>query len=223
MTRVRWLGHACFLIEAERRIIIDPWISGNPKCPVKLEELPRIDHILVTHDHGDHLGDAIDIARRDEAKVIAIYELAEHLRNLGVKNTVGANIGGEFTVDDISYVLTPALHSCERGSPVGFIIRLRNGFRIYHAGDTGVFSEMELIGKLYKIDLALLPIGGHYTMGPREAAVAITMLRPRFVIPMHYGTFPPIEVDPDRFRALVRELMPEVEVRILRPGEVAEF
>lgn len=223
MIKIRWLGHACFLIEGKgTRLIIDPWIKGNPCCPIKLEELPKVDHLLITHDHDDHLGDAVDIAKRDNSKVIAIYELAEYLRGLGVKECIGANIGGWFEVDDISYMLTPATHSSIHGSPTGFMIKI-DDFIIYHAGDTGIFNEMELLGRLYRINLAMIPIGGYYTMGIREAVMATMMISPRIVIPMHYNTFPAIKVNPERFKSIIRDLRPDIQVRILKPGEEMEF
>ncbi|MCD6508777.1 MAG: metal-dependent hydrolase [Thermoprotei archaeon] len=219
MPKITWLGHACFLIEDEIRIIIDPWIRGNPQCPIGLEEVPKLEHILVTHDHGDHLGDAIDLAKRDDAKIIAIYDLAEYVRGQGVKNAVGANIGGWMDVDGIKYKLTPALHSCKHGVPVGFLIRLRDGKVIYHAGDTGFTNEFEVIGRLNRIDVAMLPIGGHFTMDIREAVIATQVLNPRVVVPMHYGTFPQIKANPEEFKKALRWIKPEVEVRVLKPGE----
>ncbi|RLF15992.1 MAG: metal-dependent hydrolase [Thermoprotei archaeon] len=223
MVRIRWLGHATFLIRfGEKKIIVDPWITGNPVCPIKLEELERVDHVVVTHSHGDHLGDAIEIAKRDSAKLIAIYEIAKDAEEKGVKNVVGGNIGGWIEVDGIKYMLTPALHSSEKGAPTG-VIMSNGSIAIYHAGDTGLFSEMELLGRMYKIDVALLPIGGVYTMGPYEASIATFLLRPKIVIPMHYNTFPAITQDPETFKEYVKRVAPGVNVRILKPGEEVEI
>ncbi|RLF21363.1 MAG: metal-dependent hydrolase [Thermoprotei archaeon] len=218
---IKWLGHATFLLEEKDfRIIIDPWIEGNPSCPVKLKELPKINHIVVTHDHGDHLGNAIDIAREHRAKIIAIYDLAQDLSSKGVE-VVGANIGGWFVVDNVEYQLTPAFHSSIKGSPCGVLVKIKDTI-IYHAGDTGLFAEMSLLGELYRIKVALLPIGGLFTMGPYEAAKAVELLRPEIVVPMHYNTFPQIKQDPEHFKKLVMARTPWVEVVILKPGEVLE-
>ena len=223
MIKIRWLGHAAFVIKIKgKTIVVDPWISGNPACPIKPNELEKVDHVVVTHDHGDHLGDSIEIAKRDKAKFIAIYELALKAKDEGVENTFGANIGGWFEVDEIKYLLTPALHSSTIGEPVGVMIS--DGEKtIYHAGDTGIFKEMELLGKMYRIDVALLPIGGVYTMGPYEAAIATFMLMPKVVIPMHYNTFPAIKQDPSLFKKYVNKIAPKVEVKILKPGEEVEL
>jgi len=223
MVKIRWLGHAAFVIKMKgKTIIVDPWISGHPVCPIRPNELERVDHVVVTHDHGDHLGDGIEIAKRDGAKFIAIYELALEAKDKGVENIFGANIGGWFEVDGIKYLLTPALHSSTTGMPTGVI--MSDGEKtIYHAGDTGIFEEMELLGKMYEIDVALLPIGGVYTMGPYEAAVATFMLMPKVVIPMHYNTFPVIKQEPNIFKEYVNKVAPKVDVRILKPGEEVEL
>ncbi len=223
MAKITWLGHACFTIEDGIRIIIDPWINGNPACPVKLKDVPKVDHILITHDHRDHLGDAFELAKRDHAKIIGIYELADYARKQGVKQTIGANIGSWFKVDNVKYLLTPALHTSNIGSPVGFMIELPNGLVIYHAGDTGLFAELLFIRELHKIDVALLPIGGYYTMGPIEATKAVQILGPRIVIPMHYNTFPLIKQDPYEFKKLISQIRPDVEVKIMKPGETVEI
>ncbi len=220
MGYLRWLGHAAFEIELMgRRILIDPWIS-NPNSPVTLGELGNVDFILVTHDHSDHLGEAVQIANKTNATVVAVFELAVHLAEReGVKNTIGMNIGGPVKLtNEIEVYMTPAMHSSTHGSPVGFVIKSPEAV-IYHAGDTGLFNDMELIGRLYRPDIALLPIGGYFTMSPREAAYAVSLINPRAVVPMHYNTFPQIKQDPEEFRNLVESLAPHVRVYVMKPGD----
>ena len=231
MASIKYLGHASFEVTLEgldgkkKRILIDPWIT-NPLSPYRnveeyLEKINKVDYIIVTHDHGDHLGEALDIAKKTNAKIIAIYDLAIELEKKNV-TTIGANIGGKLDVPDIFVVLTPALHSSQHGNPTGVVVG-GNDIKVYHAGDTGLFAEMTYIGELYKPDIAMLPIGGHFTMGIREAAKAVELLKPKYVVPMHYGTFDVIKADPNEFAKLVRERVPETQVIILKPGEYLEF
>jgi len=216
---IRWMGHAFFEVRVGGKLIlIDPWVS-NPTSPITLSEIRSADFVLVTHDHFDHLGETVDIAKRTNATVVGIYELTVHLNEQGVKNTIGMNIGGTVKLSsEVEVHMTPAAHSTQRGSPVGYIIRAPEG-TIYHAGDTGIYSEMEMLSRLFRIDLALLPIGGHFTMDPRLAAYAVTLLRPRAVVPMHYNTFPEIRQDPNSFKELVESLVPDVKVYIMKPGD----
>jgi len=221
--RVRWLGHAGFDIEIlGRRILIDPWLTGNPMAKNKPEEFKKVDVILVTHDHGDHLGDAIEIAKNTGATFVGIYELSQYALSQGVKEAVGMNIGGSTVVKDLEVIMVPAFHSCEKGAPVGFVVQ-HGTESVYHAGDTSVFSDMKLIGELYKPKLALLPIGSHFTMGPKEAAKAVELIKPKVVIPMHYNTFPVIRQDPHEFEGLVKEVAPEVRVIIAEVGKWIEI
>ncbi len=221
MARITWYGHAAFLVEvSQKKILIDPWIT-NPLSPTTPEKIPVPDYIIVTHDHGDHVGDAVNILRRSErAKIVAIYELADHLASeAGAKDrAVGANIGGPISLEGITIYLTPALHSSSKGSPTGVVIQSSEA-TIYHAGDTGVFSDMALIRELYSPTVVMIPIGGHFTMGVREAAKAVELLRPSIVIPMHYNTFPLIKADPKELVDLVARKGLQVDVRILKPGE----
>jgi len=218
------LGHAAFLIEGSKRILIDPFLTGNPKAAAKPEEL-EADLILITHAHGDHIGDAVAIAQRTGAKIVAMYDIANYLveGNQGI-TTIGMNYGPT-EVDGVRIVQVPAWHSSSDGkygigNACGYIIEL-DGVKIYHAGDTFVFSDMALFNELYgPIDLALLPIGGHFTMGPKEAAKAVELLKPRKVVPMHYNTWPPIAQDPGEFKRLVGD---KAEVIILEPGEELEL
>ncbi len=216
---IRWLGHAAFEIRVyNKTILIDPWIT-NPKSPVTLDELDKVDFILVTHDHGDHLGETVEIAKKYDSCVVGVYEVTMKLAEQGIKNVLPLNVGGSIKLtSEIEVSAVPALHSSGCGVPVGYVVKTPD-IVIYHAGDTGLFLDMELIGRLFNIDLALLPIGGVFTMGPHEAALATLMLRPRYVIPMHYNTFPEIRQDPEQFKDLVERIAPHVKVLILSPGD----
>ena len=231
MVSIRWLGHAAFVISfRDVTILVDPWIT-NPLSPYRSiesfsKDYKRVDYIFVTHDHGDHVGDAEELMKRyKEAKIVAVYELAEGIaKRVGaLDRAIPANIGGRIRLEkNLEAVLTPAFHSSSTGSPTGVIIIAENK-AIYHAGDTGVFSDMRLLAELYKPVVALLPIGGHFTMGIEEAAKAVELIKPRIVIPMHYNTFNVISADPREFEKLVRERVPGVEVKILSPGQSIEI
>ncbi|MEM1873324.1 MAG: metal-dependent hydrolase [Acidilobaceae archaeon] len=225
MGRITYYGHAAFLVEVGgARVLIDPWIS-NPLSPVKPSDVAeQADYIVLTHSHSDHVGDTEEIMVLNErAKLVAIYELAVHMaRRVGEKRVIAANIGGVVRLGDIRLVFTEALHSSDYGSPAGVVI-ISEEARVYHAGDTGVTMNMRLVGELYKPDIALLPIGGHFTMGPLEAAKAVELLRPKVAIPMHYKTFPVLEGTPEEFRKLVEEKCLPTKVVVLSPGEQYEF
>ena len=219
MAKIKWFGHACFLIEvAGKKVLIDPWLNDNPKSPIKASDLTDINFVCVSHDHVDHIGDAVEICKRTEAVFVSIYDLVAQVEKKGVKNTLGMNIGGRVKVGDIYFTLIQAFHSSGVGSPTGFVIE-GEGKSFYHAGDTGLFGDMKLIGELYKPKVAMLPIGGYYTMGPREASIATELIKPEIVIPMHYGTFPVLVQSADEFVKLVRERCPDVRVIVLNPGE----
>jgi L-ascorbate metabolism protein UlaG (beta-lactamase superfamily) len=224
-----WLGHAAFRIDTEggKTILVDPFLKNNPACPPALQSPARCDLILVTHAHGDHLGDTIPLAVRTGAHVVAIVELVQWLATKGVTNATGMNKGGTYSFGEIAVTMVHALHSSSiadgrhalyGGEAAGFVVRLENGFRVYHAGDTCVFSDMALIGELYQPDLALLPIGDHYTMSPREAAKAVRLLGVQHVVPMHMGTFPVLTGTAGQLRELLAD-SPEVTVHDLQPGE----
>lgn len=217
--KITWLGHSCFEID---NILIDPFITENPESPRTLDQLkPEI--IAVTHGHADHLGDTTELAKND-CTVIAIHEIANYLRSFGI-NAIGMNIGGTVEIDGKKFIMTHAFHSSgideadfkwSGGSPAGYVIDI--GARIYHAGDTSLFTDMKLIKELYTPEIALLPIGGVFTMGIKEAAIATSWLNPKIVIPMHYNTFPPIKQDPQKFVEAVKSVC-DTEVVILKPGE----
>ncbi|MHA1615779.1 MAG: metal-dependent hydrolase [Candidatus Njordarchaeales archaeon] len=222
MGYVKWLGHASFEILLDNKVIyIDPWIT-NPKSPITLNDVKKADYVFVTHDHGDHLGEAFEIAKRFDATFVGIFELSAKAQQEGVKKAIGANIGGPIKLEGLTAFLVPAYHSSSTGTPVGVVIK-GNEATIYHAGDTGVFLDMQLISELYKPDIALLPIGGHFTMGPLEAAKAVELLKPKVAIPMHYKTFDVISGDPEEFKKEVEKRCPEVKVVILSPGEIYQF
>jgi len=221
--RIRWLGHSAFEIEMEGNIIlVDPWLDGNPKAPIKASSIKNADIICVTHDHSDHLGDAVEICKSTGAAFVGIYELGVYMKESGVKEVIGMNVGGTTEVKGVKISLVPAIHSCRRGSPVGFIIR-GEGKAVYHAGDTCLFGDMKLIKELHHPDIALLPIGGYYTMGPEEAVEAVKLIEPDTVIPMHYQTFPVLIPSAENFVRLVKERTPNVKVVVLEPGEVYQL
>ena len=227
--KITWLGHAAFRIETPsgKIMLIDPWVLSNPMCPEKDKNFERIDTMLVTHGHFDHIADAVELGKKFKPQIVGIYELCVWLESKGVANTNGMNKGGTQKVGEIEVTMVNAVHSCGikdgdqiiyGGEACGYIIRLPGGLTIYHAGDTAVFTDMKIIGDLYAPDLAMLPIGDHYTMGPREAALAIRLLNARHVIPMHFGTFPPLVGRPDQLRQLTQDIN-GLEIHELKPGE----
>ena len=227
--QITWYGHATTLITTPtgKRIMIDPFVKSNPACPKELHTVENLDLLLITHGHTDHAADALDVIQSGKPKsVIAIHEIAVWLGGKGVQTVNGMNRGGTQTVEGIKVTMTPALHSSSiqdgddlipGGEASGFVLELESGFRIYHAGDTALFGDMALIGDLWRPDLALLPIGGHYTMGPREAARAAQLLNVKRVIPIHYGTFPALTGTPEELREIGATT--DFEVLALKPGE----
>ncbi len=225
MPTATFLGHACVLIKGSKgSVIIDPFLSGNPNAGASPQEI-SVDAVLVTHGHGDHLGDALDIAKRCGCPVVAPFELASYAERHGAQ-AHGMHIGGAYQFPFGRVKLTPAWHGSAvvgqtveyTGNPCGFLVTM-DGKTVYHPGDTGLSAEMELIGRRESIDLAFLPIGDNFTMGIDDAAYAVELLKPAKVVPMHYGTFPVIEADPEEFKRRVGDA---AEVVILKPGESVE-
>lgn len=223
MAKLLWFGHAAFSIEmAGTIILVDPWLNGNPASTAKASEITRADIVYVTHDHGDHLGDAFDICKRNKATFVAVVELADYAEENGVRNVAGLNIGGSISIKDVRLTVVQATHTASRGVPTGVIIEGEDK-TVYHGGDTGLFGDMALIGQLHMIDVALVPIGGYYTMDAGDAAEAVKLLNPKTVIPMHYKTFPVLAQYADEFVNRVKEKAPKVKVVVLKPGDSFQF
>jgi L-ascorbate metabolism protein UlaG (beta-lactamase superfamily) len=227
--RITWLGHSTFRITTTsgKVILIDPFLSGNPLCPEAEKKQPRVDAILLSHGHSDHLGDTLELSKQHKPTIVAIYELASWLESKGATNVVGMSKGGNTQVAGIEVTMTHAFHSSSvhdggklvyAGEPAGLILHLPGGLRLYHAGDTCVFGDMKLIAELYEPHITCLPIGDFYTMGPREAAHAIRLLGVKHVLPMHYATFPPLTGRPAHVRELTKDIA-GLEIHELKPGE----
>ena len=226
-TRITWLGHATVLVETPKgtRILIDPFIANNPKYPKTFMLPEKIEYLLLTHGHGDHISDAVPVATKHGSTVVAIYELAAYVAEKGVGKTIGMNLGGTVQLGDVAATMVEAKHSAGAqdesgthyvGVATGFVLTIADGPVLYHAGDTTVFGDMKLIAELYHPEVAMLPIGGHYTMGPKEAALAARMLTPKMVLPLHFGTFPPLTGTPE---ALAEILGGSPEVVAWKPGD----
>ncbi|HBG47856.1 MAG TPA: metal-dependent hydrolase [Deltaproteobacteria bacterium] len=218
--RITWQGHSCFIIEADgKRVIIDPFLNGNPLAKIKPSEI-KVDAVLVTHGHSDHLGDAIEISKANKAPVIGTFELVNYCTERGATGHP-MHIGGSYTFPFGRVKLTIAHHGSTTdtgpvGNPCGLIVSM-GGKTIYHAGDTGLFSDMALIGEINPIDCALLPIGDNFTMGIEDAIRAVGFLKPAAVVPMHYNTFDMIRQDPEIFRKGLAGK--PVDVKVMKPGE----
>jgi L-ascorbate metabolism protein UlaG (beta-lactamase superfamily) len=226
-TKIKWLSHAGFQITSGggKVIYIDPWFD-NPVSGFGLDDVKAAAMILVTHDHFDHVGQAPDVAKKTGGLLVANVETARRLQSefhIPAEKVCyfgyGMNIGGKLEYEGITVTMTQAFHSTATGSPCGYIIRLEDGTTLYHGGDTGIFSSMKLLGEIYKIDVAMLPIGSVFTMDALQAAWAVKLLSPQVVIPMHYKTFPIIAQDANEFSALVQKETPGVKVAALGLGE----
>jgi L-ascorbate metabolism protein UlaG (beta-lactamase superfamily) len=224
---VTWLGHASFRVESPggKRIYIDPWLS-NPKCPDGEKEPERVDVIALTHGHNDHVGETVELSKKFSPEIVANVELKGWLGEQGapVGDVPGSNKGGTVEAAGVKFTLVNAFHSSGAsdftylGEAAGIVLELENATRLYFAGDTCVFGDMQLIGRIYSPDVAILPIGGHFTMGPREAGVALELLGTQKCIPCHYGTFPLLAGTPDELR---QQAPSGVEIVAIQPGETA--
>jgi L-ascorbate metabolism protein UlaG (beta-lactamase superfamily) len=229
MAKLTWHGHSCFLLETDdgTRVMFDPWLSGNPMADISADEVEQLDYLLVSHGHSDHFADCIPLAKRTGAMVISTFELVAFCQSQGVEKGHGMNIGGGFEFPFGRVKLTPALHTGSIAGDdegafttdcCGFLVTLKSGARLYHAGDTALIMDMQLLRD--QVDLALLPIGDNFTMGPDDAVRAVEMIAPERVVPMHYNTFDVIRQDPESFREQVGG---RAEVVVLQPGEALEL
>jgi len=217
--KIKWIGHSALLLEGSRKVLIDPFLTGNPVSETSVDDITECDIVIVTHDHGDHLGDSFDICKKTGATLVSLFEIAVKAEEEGLK-AEQMNVGGTIENNGVKVSMVPALHTATLGgTAVGVVVEL-DGVSVYHAGDTGLTMDMTLIGEMYKPDIAFLPIDGRFTMTPRLAAKAVEMLKVPRVVPIHYNTFPAIESSPEEFKSLVGF---RSEVIILKPGEIIKL
>lgn len=226
--KIQWLGHASLHIEtsAGTSILIDPWFEGNPKFPAGSAP-EKVDLLLVTHGHSDHTGSVVSVAKKTKAQVVGIFELTTILGEQGIENAVGMNVGGSYRAKDVTITMTEARHSSSiehkgqavyAGEPAGFVLEIDGAPTIYVAGDTSVFSDMKLISELYRPAIAILPIGDHYTMGPRQAGLAASFLVPKIILPVHWGTFPALTGTPEQLEEELKVRGVPADVVAWQPG-----
>ncbi|MEW6455839.1 MAG: metal-dependent hydrolase [Acidobacteriota bacterium] len=212
--KIYWLGHSAVKIEGSKTVFIDPFLTGNPLASTSIDKIDKADIVIVTHDHEDHLGDSFAICKKTGATLVSVHEISVKASNEGIKSE-GMNIGGTVEVDGVKIHMVQATHSAYSTHPVGVVVEM-DGKRIYHAGDTGLFSDMKLIGEFYKPDLTLLPIDGRYNMDVVQASKAAEFIKAKNFIPIHYDTFPIVKASPEKFKEMVGR---KGNVIILKPGE----
>jgi L-ascorbate metabolism protein UlaG (beta-lactamase superfamily) len=229
-TRITYMGHSTFtfVTAGDEQIIIDPFLTDNPQTPDDLKHVGELDTMLITHGHFDHFSDALPLLGQTGATAVANFEIFAYIQRQGVENAIPIQKGGTLEVGGIKVTATHAFHSSSialddgtliyGGEPLGYVIEFESGFRLYHAGDTAVFGDMQLIGELYHPDVALLPIGNQVVMSPFEAAHAARLLGVRHVVPIHYQTFPFLPGTPEEFQQHVSEVAPGVTVHVMQPG-----
>ena len=226
---ITWLGHGTVLYRSEkgRTVLVDAWVDSNPACPAAAKDLKSLDLLLITHGHSDHFDDCLTLARKYKPDIVCMVEIAYYLHSKGVGKVHGMNKGGTIALHGLKITMVHAVHSSSiregdsvyhGGEACGYVIEFENGTRVYHAGDTAVFSDMKLIGEIYKPRIAALPIGDLYTMSPVEAAVAARMLGARTVVPIHHSTFPALTGTPAALRERLKD-RPDIEVVEMKPGE----
>ena len=217
--KITWIGHSALKLEGSKTVFIDPFITGNPVASENLASISQADVVVVTHDHGDHLGDSYAICKKTGATLVSIYEIAEEAAKHGVK-AEGMNIGGTVTVNGTAVSLVPAFHTAGLGgTPTGAVVEM-DGKKVYHAGDTGLTLEMQLIGEMYTPDIGFLPIDGRFNMTPKLAAKAVELLNIPKIVPFHYDTFPMVKSSPEEFKQLAGG---KSEIIIIKPGEFVEL
>jgi L-ascorbate metabolism protein UlaG (beta-lactamase superfamily) len=237
--KIRWIGHGSFMLETSsgKVVFLDPWIEGNPASPMKLKDVTRADIVCVTHGHVDHLGDSLEIVKKTGAVFVSTPEICFFAQRKGIPSEGGEicslNIGGSAFIRGIEVIMTNAAHTSDimisdleetvGSGACGFVLVSEDGIRVYFAGDTGVFSDMEIIGRLYAPHVAIMPIGGKYNMGIREAAYAAHLIRPDAFIPMHFGTFPDQRADVEALSELLKRLAPATKLILLKPGESVHY
>ena len=225
-----WLGHGSFRLRTRgaKTVLLDPWVEGNPACPRDAKTFDAIDVMTISHGHGDHMSDAVTLAKKYKPVIVCNYEIHLFLTKKGVSGTSPMNKGGTQESHGVRFTMVSAAHSSGiedggqvvyGGEPCGYVLTLEDGTRIYHAGDTGPIADMKVIGELYAPDIALLPIGDLYTMGPREAAWAAQAVGAKYVVPCHHSTFPALTGTPEMLREELKKIGAKCEIVALRPGE----